>query len=268
MKLCILFSIISIILLINFLRRKTLTLTQALIPKIIFTFWSSNDESHAALTRECISTWTEHNPSWQIVILDDNLISKYAPKTYSKQFVSVQSYSDAIRLEVLERFGGVWIDASVYMNEPLDWVHDAQKKYRATLIGFQNPIRPHINIMENWFIACTPRHPFISAWRECTLGVHDTQDFLNGIDPLIVSSVEDPFYLLHNVCWKVTYNLNPKMQQSIQLLDSQNTVFRLHHMSHWDPDTFASNFKKHKKIIRPFIKLTSTERNAILKSDS
>ena len=73
--------------------------------------------------------------------------------------------SDFIRLTLLETYGGVYMDASVILTTPLDWVVDAGlDRFQA----FFNPDNMtegcDVPVIENSFLAAPPGHPFVTSW--------------------------------------------------------------------------------------------------------
>merc|ERR1719253_933255 len=80
--------------------------------------------------------------------------------------------SDAIRLALLERYGGVWSDVSNVCLRPLEqwlWVdilgssRSVGAFYFARFGVMPNCSREYV---ENWFLAARRGHPLISAWRK------------------------------------------------------------------------------------------------------
>lgn len=82
-------------------------------------FQGENDPSIPALNRECIKRWKELNPDWAVIVLSDKTIGQYVPEYFSiikecKVQRTRQAKSDLLRLLLLEKYGGVWADASLY----------------------------------------------------------------------------------------------------------------------------------------------------------
>ena len=72
----------------------------------------------------CIETWYKSNPSWQIVVLDKNTILDYLtnkdlPTTW-KKINSYQVKAELIRVALIAKYGGVWMDSSIILKESLD----------------------------------------------------------------------------------------------------------------------------------------------------
>eukprot|EP00959_Pyramimonas_sp_CCMP1952_P196646 4111784-Pyramimonas_sp.AAC.1 len=72
----------------------------------------------------CVDTWQRHNPHWDVRVLELNTVHEYLseaelPNRFS-EMTSHQAASDAVRLGVLCRYGGVYMDVSIIMMSSLD----------------------------------------------------------------------------------------------------------------------------------------------------
>jgi len=87
---------------------------------------------------------------------------------YEYKIDSITRKSDFIRLELLSKYGGIWMDASIICKYSLNWIHAYQKNTDAEMVGY------YINgfttiekypVVENWFISCIPKSRFIELWK-------------------------------------------------------------------------------------------------------
>jgi hypothetical protein len=85
--------------------------------------------------------------------------------------IPVQLVSDLLRLTLLERFGGVWMDYSTILTTPLDWAVDLLSGSAHELLAFYNEFpgsyrsdhkRP---IIENGFLVAKKGSSFIIEWK-------------------------------------------------------------------------------------------------------
>lgn len=137
------------------------------VPKIIWSFWEGGFSEAPPLVQLCVATWSKYSGIEDIRLLDMDSISQYLkPRDLPRTFKSlpVQMKSDAIRLAVLARHGGVWLDASTLVTAPVDqFLRDAVRD--AGLFLFQNGKNGKGG---RWFeigvLAATPRNPFVSRW--------------------------------------------------------------------------------------------------------
>lgn len=134
------------------------------IPRIIWAFWSG--PSQPELIRRCFDNWRAMCPDFEIRILDEHSALQYLdciPQALDQ--ASAPKRADWVRVELLRRHGGIWLDASTILTAPLDWVIDAQARSRSDYVGFyleQFTSDPAFPVVENWFMAAPPGSPFIA----------------------------------------------------------------------------------------------------------
>lgn len=93
-----------------------------MFPKIIWRYWSQGWENAPYMIHECTKSIEYYAHDWKIVNLDAKNIHNYIE--IPDQFVTIPDFpiqwiSDAIRLLLLEKYGGVWLDATIFLNTNL-----------------------------------------------------------------------------------------------------------------------------------------------------
>lgn len=84
--------------------------------------------------------------------------------------------SDILRTQLLIEHGGVWADATVYVNKPImEWVPDLLEP--SGIFMFHRPGRDRE--ISNWFIAAQPGHPILIAVYERLLAFWSRVEFRN-----------------------------------------------------------------------------------------
>lgn len=83
----------------------------------IFTFWEPHDSLPGYLTL-CIKTWKKYLANnYKIIILDYSNIRHYLGYKIVKQILCLDMtlpiQSDAIRVAILQKYGGIWMDADI-----------------------------------------------------------------------------------------------------------------------------------------------------------
>lgn len=142
--------------------------------KIIWAFWHSGEETLPGFCQLAIQSLRFHHPDWNIIVLSDaNYRSYVSPSDLPSTFASlkVQYRSDLIRLAVLRRYGGLYLDASYTVYRAFDNIWNTAKSnndlYITSLVSLQEtgPVR----FPNNCFIlAPQPQNPVLVAWqRRC-----------------------------------------------------------------------------------------------------
>jgi hypothetical protein len=138
----------------------------SVINRIIWIFWFQGWDDAPWLVRKCLASWQVHNPDWDIRILDSVTVQQYIelPDLDGKE-ITHASMSDIIRSLLLHEYGGVWVDATLLCNAPLDsWLP------AAAVDGFFAFDRPGPDrLLSSWFIAACEGHPLIAYWHAAVL---------------------------------------------------------------------------------------------------
>lgn len=132
------------------------------VPKIIWILWFQGWDNAPQLVRLVRQSWQHHNPAWTIISLDDGNLNEYIdivplPDT------TYQAKSDIIRLHLLDKYGGVWADATMVCMQPLDtWVHSALQPSGFWMYHGRDKGRGPAS----WFIISCPGSYIIRKWYE------------------------------------------------------------------------------------------------------
>lgn len=93
--------------------------------RIIWICWFQGLESAPELVKRCIASVQNNAPDAQVIILTDENIPDYLAlpehiKTkYQAGLISKAQYSDIVRCSLLYQYGGIWMDATVFMTRPV-----------------------------------------------------------------------------------------------------------------------------------------------------
>lgn len=143
------------------------------IPKIIWSYW--HDRTMPLLVERTIANWRRLNPGYEIRVLHAETVTDHIPaEDIPPNFPDLPQYrqADWVRIALLRRYGGIWLDASLFLTRSLDWIHECQQRTGAGYVSFyiEKPStsreRP---VVENWFMSAVPGHPFAEdLYREFT----------------------------------------------------------------------------------------------------
>lgn len=179
------------------------------IPKIIWMIWLQGEDQMPLIVQECVASWRALNPTWEVRLLDAQSIRTYIdPDVYlAIKHLPPQHLSDIFRILLLEKYGGVWADASLYCAKPLDtWLNEASA---SGFFAFEKPRDD--KLMSNWFMAARKDTYIVEALHK-TVTSYWTKGFLlpKGIQKLYFK-FDQLMYLL-GMAWimKKTMHLTKK----------------------------------------------------------
>ena len=92
-----------------------------MIPKIIHYCWFGGNELPENM-RRCMESWKKYCPDYEIRRWDESNYD-FNRISYSSEAYQVQKWgfvTDAIRLDVVYRYGGIYLDTDVELLKPLD----------------------------------------------------------------------------------------------------------------------------------------------------
>jgi len=144
--------------------------------KKIFWCWLQGEDNAPVLCKKCLASLREHFPDHEIIVVtEDNMFQlvtfpDYIVEKYRKGTISRTHFSDILRTALLVKYGGVWIDSTVYCtgyNIPIfdypmfvfqDWKFDLEQP----------------TVASSWFLSAYQGHPifhcmldlFYKYWKE------------------------------------------------------------------------------------------------------
>jgi hypothetical protein len=246
------------------------------IPKIIWLYWHDGDMP--VICQQCIKRAERLNPDFKINIVGKENAHSFLPELSSIDLknsnIPIANYSDLIRLSLLEKYGGFWLDASVILNTSLDYFIDLIKAQQAELVAFTMPkpgvIAAPISTLaypntETWFLGATKGSRFITDWKNefisCLVSPNPVMYYKSDPDYLkyvenIPAALHD--YLLVYISSKAIMYRNNKNYRLL-FLNAYETGFLYSRSSFWNGEITVQLLTKLKKPrrIAIMIKLTS-----------
>lgn len=130
--------------------------------KHIFIYWYQGFKNSPYLVKKCLESWKFYNPTWEITEMDKNNLYEFLPDLdkFENYNISHAAYSDIIRINLLNRFGGLWVDATTFCNKSLDeWLDN----YLVNgFFCFSNPGPDRL--ISSWFIYSSEDNYIIQKW--------------------------------------------------------------------------------------------------------
>nr|AYV98026.1 polyprotein [Cucumis melo alphaendornavirus] len=136
-----------------------------MIPKVIWTYWHSNVTSR--VIKKCMDSIQHHNPDYEVIVITDKNIQVYLtidnfPASTSR---ILEAKSDWIRLNLLLKYGGIWVDASsIGISSFDDCLQEAIDSPTGVLQVSLSSKEEPVKVYENWFVVAPPHNPLIKEW--------------------------------------------------------------------------------------------------------
>ncbi|MDB5137632.1 MAG: Capsular polysaccharide synthesis protein [Mucilaginibacter sp.] len=117
------------------------------IPKTIWFLWLQGLDKAPVVVQKCYASWLKHNPGWNVIFLDEKNLTDYI--SLKPRQTTRQALSDILRINLLAKHGGLWVDATCFCTKPLDdWL------YNNMVSGFFAFNRPGPDrMLSSWFMA-------------------------------------------------------------------------------------------------------------------
>jgi len=238
--------------------------------KVIWIFW--NDKVLPPLVQLCKKSFERFNPGWKIFVVGPhNIFDFLYPTDLPDLWTELgrpAHQSDAARVALLCRYGGVYTDATVICLKPLEDIWDKIQQGDAHFWGFQYQGRPktHAERMCCWFMASRRGFSLMYEWKEEIIrqmkGRKNTRKFYGNpakcyvalgppiIDPLVdahpekfalMNPIPNALIELDNVMWFLKEAQGDVMKNILE-----NPVLKLFHcggkMLNWsEKEILASN---------------------------
>lgn len=131
--------------------------------KSIFILWFQGFDNAPDLVHRCVSSWKYYNPDWNINLLDNSNLSKYI-QIYDHisdiSNINNTALSDVVRVLLLKKYGGLWVDATTFCNKPLnDWLTEY---IHEGFFAFEKPAPDRL--LASWFLYADKDNYIIDKW--------------------------------------------------------------------------------------------------------
>ena len=139
-------------------------------PGRIWMFWSSGEESAPPIARKCIASIRENLPDREVVVLSEKTYRDYVtfPSFIQEKIdrgeMMKAHMADLLRLELLIRYGGTWIDATVFClggKIPAYMLDSDLFLFQDLKPGFDG----HCQRISNWMITARAGNPVLKLTR-------------------------------------------------------------------------------------------------------
>ncbi len=130
------------------------------LPKIIWFLWLQGLDKAPIEVKKCYESWVKRNPGWQVIFMDESNIAEHItpPKWEVAKYVT----SEILRINLLAKHGGVWVDATCFCVKPLDeWL---PAYMGAGFFAFERPGPDRM--LSSWFLASNKDNYITTAYQK------------------------------------------------------------------------------------------------------
>ncbi len=247
--------------------------TQQAIPRVVWAYWAGAEMP--PLIARCVANWKRMCPTMEIRVLNDDSARK-AVGTFPPQLANASATlrADWLRLALLQRHGGIWLDASTVLTQSLDWVLEQQAQSQADLVAYFLDRYTHdaaFPVVENWFLAAPPGSPFVAdllgefTERVLVLGGAGYAAELEkqGDYAQLLQGIDMPHYLsMHLAIQKLLRDVGG---YRLSLRRAEDGPFLYHAAGGWDRTALKIRllFKRSAEHPPPLIKLRKPDRKRL-----
>lgn len=141
----------------------------------IWIYWGTGVEGAPEIVRACINSFKKNFPSKNVVVLTDKELPNYVsfPDFIADKveagIITKTHFSDILRAELLYRYGGLWVDATVLCTakeEDIDKVYFSHPLFVFKEMCLDRSAFQYCR-MSSWFIFAEANDPIIAKTRNC-----------------------------------------------------------------------------------------------------
>jgi len=242
--------------------------TNDYIEKYIWSYWNDTDIPSEIINY--VESNRKINSNFKYIVVNEINLYEYIPD-FPKDinFPSVQHKADLIRLMLLNKFGGIWIDITTILTKSLEWIIEIQQKYKIEYVGYYNPNMMisdnSMPMIENWFMASTKNSLFIQNWLNEFLNALYSQNprqyYQKDADfEKIRQNINTPFdrtFTMHLSAQKILHSNNA---YSYYLINAEDDGLFFNYSSKNRVDYCSSLLIRNFTQLPPVIKITGGDR--------
>ncbi len=149
--------------------------------KSVWTFWDKGFEEAPAIVKRCLESQALHFGK-RLVVLDEKTIHDYVELpdviVAKRNLMTTTHFTDILRLLLLRKYGGTWIDATVFVSA-------TPANAQTNFFAFSRPHDPFL--LSSWFLQADTENYVVAKWLNTLL------DYWRSHDELV------NYFLLHHL---------------------------------------------------------------------
>lgn len=241
----------------------------AAIPRQVWMYWES--ETLPAEVQIFVDKIIRENPGYQVTVINNLNIKSYLPDLeFVHRDMRPSHKSDVIRLELLHRYGGIWMDATIILNRTLDELLAVNAADNYDLIAFYrdgSTLDKAYPVIESWFLAAPKNNAFIGRWLHYFRPIIDVgaEEFFRQLLALpdyetIVQGITPPDYLVVYIAQQQA--LREHNQYNFYLRKCEACALLYQSLAEWRPVKLSRMLMVDRlpAVLPPLTKLTGLDR--------
>ena len=131
----------------------------------IWTCWLQGYENAPPVVKTCIDSMRKHSGNHEVIIITEKnineyvLMPEYIMEKFRKGIIPVAHFSDLLRTLLLINYGGIWIDATVFLSDNIP-----ENILKSDFFVFQNSaLQVNFQPCSSWFIVANKNNCILTG---------------------------------------------------------------------------------------------------------
>ena len=204
--------------------------------KNLWIYWDTGWDNTKKIPEECLKAWKHYNPDWNIHELTDENLKDY-DLDYVYRPKSKPAWSDILRITLLHRYGGLWVDATVLCNKPLnEWLEPYIEK---RFFAFRDP--SPANKVCSWFLYAEHNNYIVKRWKE-------------AVDKYWENKTHPHIYLWFHGLFDKLYNTDALFKSEFDIIKEYKAPWTPKTYDGSNPHVFAPYDSNHQRVTAERVK--------------
>ena len=146
----------------------------------IWTLWLQGIDNAPPIVKACINSIKKYSGGYEVIVLTEDTIHDYVTfpdfiiQKYKSGIIKSTHFSDLLRTLLLINYGGIWMDATVFLTKPIP-----QNIISSDFFMFQSQLlKSEISPGSSWFISTQKNSPILIKVFELLLNYWKKHNYL------------------------------------------------------------------------------------------
>lgn len=242
----IVFLLVLLLVVLLFALRPVEFIKKPATDKTVWTYWHSPEKP--PIVDKCILNWSVVGGCTDIRCLDAHSVYNWIPEEKVAYFKTLTkneaNNSDLIRLYLLKEYGGIWMDASVFLTRDLySWMTADVFCFKADRFSKNGVV-----CLENFLIKAPQGHPFIEKWYDQCLEDFSDPNFDTNNEKYKKIIGKNADYLVPYIS-SMKINKQGVVTESAEIGPYKDTI-----KYKWNPEDICKNMTYDSKVVKLYKK--------------